>query len=68
MTRGIDVIAFLRPTWVFREEAREAAEALGFADEMTASVSLTWTRKKNEGKFVAGTGYGLLLFYKEQGT
>jgi hypothetical protein len=32
---------------------------------MTAGMTVTWTKKKNEGNFVAGTGWGLTLFYNE---
>lgn len=64
---GLEVLAYVRPSWVFSEDPRgDGADLAPFADEFTAGATLSWISKHKEGKFVAGTGYGLMLFYKEQ--
>ncbi len=64
---GIDLLGFVRPTWVFSEDARgDGSETLGFADELKVGGTVTWESKRDEGRFVHGSGYGLSLFMQEQ--
>lgn len=64
---GIDVLGFLRPTFVFSEDARQdGSDTLGFADELKVGATLTYNKKRREGSFVQGTGYGVTMFMQEQ--